>query len=327
MLVTRTFAALFTLALAGLGLGQTFQEYLKLRKQAGITQAVGIPSLETFVGKRTLEVQGTVKGTFSAGGRSVILVERTDGEPLHIQTDRPPDWLSGNEVEARLLIRAERDSELSEMRAWLIGAASEAEVAAIEAAARRKAEEAARKAKLVKAPPKPKNVSGKSWSLPASEVTPIYASFIKGRNPRLTDYEAYKIAAGIVGFSIQYGVDARLIMAMVMCESGFNPGAVSRAGAMGLGQLMPGTAKGMGVTNAYDSMQNLYATVRLVRGHLERYSKKTESDFEALVYALAAYNSGSGTVRRFNGPPPYRETQSYIRKVVATYQAFCGVRN
>src|SRR5206468_2837251 len=112
-------------------------------------------------------------------------------------------------------------------------------------------------------------VAHRSYSLPASEATPIYASFIRRRNSRLSPNQATRIAEGVIGFSLKYGVDARLIMAMVMVESGFNPSATSRTGAMGLGQLMPGTAAGMGVSNAYDSMDNLYGTVRLIRGHLD----------------------------------------------------------
>ena len=165
-----------------------------------------------------------------------------------------------------------------------------------------------------------------AWALPASEVTPYYASFIKGRNPRLSDAEAWRIAQGIVGFSIRYGVDARLIMAMVMVESGFNPSARSGAGAMGLGQLMPGTAQGMGVGNPYDSIDNLNGTVHLVRGHLVKYRRQTGNDFGALVLTLAAYNAGSGAVHKYRGIPPFAETQRYVRTVSALYFKFCGRR-
>src|SRR4026209_2206859 len=95
-------------ALALTAWAQPFEEYLKLRKKAGITLAVGIPALETFVGKRTMEVKGVVKGTISTGGTHTILLERTDGENIYVQADKLPDWLVGNEVPARLLIKAER---------------------------------------------------------------------------------------------------------------------------------------------------------------------------------------------------------------------------
>jgi hypothetical protein len=322
-MMLRVFTVLALAAVASASWAQTFAEYMKLRKQYGITQAVGIPALETFVGKRTMEVKGVVKGTITAAGKAIIFLDRGDGEAIHVQTASAPDWLQGNQVGARLLIRAERDSDVGELRAWLIGAATEEDVADVEAKLKPKPKPATSRSKTV-AVRKPSHTPAKEWSLPASQVTPIYAQFIKSRNGRLSDAEATKIATGIVGFSILYGVDARLIMAMVMAESGFNPSATSRAGAMGLGQLMPGTAKGMGLTNAYDSIQNLYATVRIVRGHLERYGKKVKEDFEALILALAAYNSGSGAVRRHNGVPPYQETQNYIRKVIGLYRAFTG---
>lgn len=314
----------FLLTVAAGAWGQSFSEYMTLRKRAGVSQAVGIPALEAFIGKRTLEVRGTIKGTFSANGRQVVMVDRGDGEYISVQATQVPDWLTNGHVTARLLIRAEREDENGELRAWLIGAGDDLEVSDYE---RKEAARLAKSAKprtLQAPPPKPKGTSGRDWSLPTDQVVPIYASFIKKQNPRLRDQEAWNIANGIVGFSIMYGVDARLIMAMVMAESRFNPSATSRAGAMGLGQLMPGTARGMGLTNAYDTTQNLYATVRIVRGHLERYGKKAENGFHALVLALAAYNSGSGNVRKYNGPPPFQETQNYIRKVIAYYRALTG---
>ena len=300
---------------------QPFEEYLKLRKKAGITLAVGIPALETFVGKRTMEVKGVVKGTISMGGGHTILLERSDGDYIYVQTEKLPDWLVGNATPARLLIKAERESEFADLKAQLIAASNEAEVAQYEA------REAAKYVKPAKVPTvaakKPANVSARDWNMAPSQALVEYAGFIKRQNKRLSDQEAYNIASGVIGYSIRYGVDARLIMAMVMAESNFNPNATSHAGAMGLGQLMPGTAKGLGVTNAYDTTQNLYGTVRMIKGHLERYGKQTGNNFDTLVLSLAAYNAGSGAVRRHGGVPPYRETQNYIRKVIAYYRAMC----
>jgi soluble lytic murein transglycosylase-like protein len=83
------------------------------------------------------------------------------------------------------------------------------------------------------------------------------------------------------------------------------------------------------VVDPYDPIQNLAGTVRLVRGHLERYWQQVGGDpntWEHVVLALAAYNAGSGAVRRHGGVPPYKETQSYIRKVIAVYKQLCGIR-
>src|SRR5687767_1113546 len=106
-----------------------------MRKRFGITQAVGVQALETLVGARILEIKGTVKGSMNVGGTTSLLVERTDGQSIIVQSENVPDWLNGNEVPARLLVRAERATELSEVRAKLIAVASEAEMATIDAAA------------------------------------------------------------------------------------------------------------------------------------------------------------------------------------------------
>lgn len=339
-MMRRLLAPVILLA-ATLAQGQSLDQYLALRKQYKITQAVGVPALETLVGSRVVEVQGKVKGVFEVQDKMALMLERTDGGTEIVDANAIPDWLKGNEVPARLIVKATRSHENGQLRCSLIGAAPEARIRSIEveaeekAAARRRLE--ASKASRSKTTPRNSSSSslygpigkggaraGKAWSLPAHEVTPVYAGFIKGRNPRLSDGEAYRIAEGIVGFSLKYGVDARLIMAMVLVESGFNPSATSRAGAMGLGQLMPGTAAGMGIGNPYDSMENLYGCVRIVRGHMDKYKKQTGDPYEGLVLALAAYNAGSGNVRRHGGVPPFKETQRYIQKVIGWYKTLSG---
>ncbi len=153
---------------------------------------------------------------------------------------------------------------------------------------------------------------------------PIYSDFIRGYNSRISQATADRIAETIIRQSIRFGVDARLVMALVMTESGFNPQAKSHAGARGLGQLMPGTARMLGVSNSYDTEQNLYGTVKLLRQHLDKYGKRTNDDFEALVLSLAAYNAGPGAVSRHGGVPPFRETQNYVRKVTERYRELIG---
>lgn len=323
----RTFAFLILL-LSVSAWGQSLDQYLALRKQYKITQAVGVPALETLIGTRIVEVQGTVKGVFQVGDKTSVMLERTDGGTEIIDANGIPDWLKGNEVPCRLIVSATRKSEYGQLRGNLIAAAPEARIKAIEDIEASKAEARRRllasRSKNGPSYSPPKGTPAKSWSLPASEVTPIYASFIKGRNGRLSNNEAYRIAEGVVGFSLKYGVDARLIMAMVMVESGFNPSARSHSGAMGLGQLMPGTAAGMGIGNPYDSVENLYGCVRIVRGHLDKYGKQTGDGFQSLILALAAYNAGSGSVRKYNGVPPYKETQRYVQKVIGWYRALSG---
>ncbi|MDM7460854.1 MAG: lytic transglycosylase domain-containing protein, partial [bacterium] len=158
---------------------------------------------------------------------------------------------------------------------------------------------------------------------------PEYAHFIRSRNPRLSQEQANQIAWAILRFSAHYGVDPRFIVAIVLVESGFNPDATSRKGAAGLGQLMPGTARGLGVVDPYDPIQNLHGTVKLVRGHLEKYWAQAgdPNGWEHVILALAAYNAGSGAVRKHGGVPPYRETQNYVRKVIRVYKQLCGIHD
>lgn len=112
-----------------------------------------------------------------------------------------------------------------------------------------------------------------------------------------------------------WNVDPSLIKAIIANESGFNANATSNVGAQGLMQLMPGTASGLGVTDAYDPAQNVWGGTRYIRGLLDRFGGNTE-------LAVAAYNAGPGAVEKYNGVPPYAETQNYVQNVLASFAKY-----
>jgi len=105
----------------------------------------------------------------------------------------------------------------------------------------------------------------------------------------------------------KYNVSPKLLAAVAKVESGYNPKAVSPAGAQGLMQLMPGTAKGLGVHNSFDPQQAINGAAKLLSGHLK--------EFKSLPLVLAAYNAGGGNVHKYGGIPPFAETQAYVPKV------------
>ena len=106
----------------------------------------------------------------------------------------------------------------------------------------------------------------------------------------------------------KYRVDESLVRAVIHAESAFNEKAVSRAGAQGLMQLMPATAKDLGVSDSLSAVQNIEGGTKYLAALLENYNGDT-------TLATAAYNAGPGAVSRYKGIPPYKETQAYVKRV------------
>jgi soluble lytic murein transglycosylase-like protein len=121
-------------------------------------------------------------------------------------------------------------------------------------------------------------------------------------------------AAMLDKVSIEEGLDPSLAKAVAKAESGFNPLAVSSAGAMGLMQLMPKTAQELGVKSILNPEENARGGVKYLKKLLNQFGKPEE--------AIAAYNAGPGAVDKYSGVPPYTETKRYVKKVLAYQQQY-----
>jgi len=142
-----------------------------------------------------------------------------------------------------------------------------------------------------------------------SSLASVISSYSSATTSTGTDYdEIIKRAAD------KYDVPEKLISSIIRQESNFNPSATSSAGASGLMQLMPGTAKYLGVTNSLDPEQNIMGGAKYISQMLSKFDGNIET-------ALAAYNAGPGAVKKYAGIPPYKETQNYVQKVMNYFQA------
>lgn len=124
----------------------------------------------------------------------------------------------------------------------------------------------------------------------------------------VTDSGKVKLSAIFKRAAKKYNISYDFLTAVAKAESDFNPKCVSSAGAKGIMQLMPYECKEFGVTDPYDPEQNIMASAKLLAAHL----KKFNGDF---TLAAAAYNAGSGAVKKYGGVPPYSETQNYVKKI------------
>ena len=159
-------------------------------------------------------------------------------------------------------------------------------------------------------------------AMPDDESSASFESLLSGaiaRPDAATEVPA-DLEGLIQGKAAQHGLDPDLLKAIIRNESAFNAKARSPVGAEGLMQLMPGTARGLGVTNSFDPEQNIDGGARYLKGLLKKYD-------QSVPLAVAAYNAGPGAVDRYGGIPPYAETSHYVKKVLQSYKAYDAQAN
>jgi len=142
-----------------------------------------------------------------------------------------------------------------------------------------------------------------------------YAKALRTINPKLPDAKARAYARSIMADAWRTHLDPRFIMSIVTVESRWRANAVSRVGARGLGQLMPGTAANLGV-NAWNASENLRGTSRYLKSLMDHFAGRPN----AVSLAIAGYNAGPKAVERYNGIPPYSETRNYVVRVLRVWK-------
>lgn len=325
--------------------------FLQVRRSLGtallpMAQMVAAQADPAEYGGRTFEVSAQVGGFVTADdSRTVLLSLGTLSLAVRMASGAGDStWLASGQT-VRALVRVEAgNTALSSPRLTLLAAAPETDVTALERRAATRTSLPSRGAPSLRAQGSARQWGSEAGQMASAAGVPdavpaglsararqIYAPYwqaVRNMNPRLAQRDVDKITSSILYFSDRNDVDPRLIMAMIICESGFDLHSTSRTGAAGLGQLMPGTARGLGVTDPYDPVQNIAASVHLLRGHLDTYGGAPAHagiiPLSQIALTMAAYNAGPGAVRRYHGVPPFRETQRYVAKVAALYQKMCG---
>lgn len=324
-------------------------EYLALRRARKLNPAVTLTAVEAnpsrYLGK-VVELRGSVNGVCVGESDVTFLLELADKRTLTLVA--PPAErgtahdMSGHKLRVLALVAETKDASLPVVP---IATAYDVEVTT--------REEMAAKAIKAKAPSRhgttrvpaepsrglvarqiPQVAGGISamaqrYLQPSALAAyPYYRNFILRQNHHLTDTEADEITVSILYFAPKYKVDPRLVVAMIIAESSFDPRSTSHKGAMGLAQLMPDEARAYHLSNPYSPIQNIGTAVTLLKLKLNMYKEAGVPDGmlteKQIQLTMAAYNAGSGAVRKYGGVPPYRETQGYVRRVLSLYRQLCS---
>lgn len=306
--------------LAGVAQAGSMEDYQALRAETPVitldTAATNLAhELATHAGD-VIELEGPIRVVRNDKHERQFMLQVTTGRLLTVALPAAdPDVTEGNIV--RVLARIPKESfTLSSLGLVKTGAETAATQApaALEVAVKPAKKQTAKLvAKSASTPVKKKATA--VAKKPAAPVQSIawYVQRIRQYNRGISAATAQKIASLVLGKGNKYGVDPRLVFALIAQESRFNPHAVSPVGARGLGQLMPGTAAQLGVSNPFDITQNIDGTVRYLATQLKRFGGDMRK-------ALAAYNAGPGNVAKYKGIPPFRETQNYVRVISTHYQ-------
>ncbi len=317
--------------------------YVKVRQSLKALPVGGISVLQQNVDAyrgKVVELTATVRGVSRVGDALIVVLQSADGASVCPRVEDNTSLHEQLGAQLRVLLRVSESNLVGVSDVRLIRAVHEADIARWEAEQAKKQQQQKPPARASSFRPLTSRFNtpvrtGQGTVITFEEwhraVYDAYARAISRFNPRLKPQQVEVITNSILAFSWYYRVDPRLVVAMVLAESGFRPDAVSRAGAMGLGQLMPGTARGLGVNNPFDPVQNLAGAIRLLHGHLNTYSRgrayrEGTVSWNDIILAMAAYNAGSGAVRKYGGVPPYRETQTYVKRVIELYKQLCGMK-
>jgi soluble lytic murein transglycosylase-like protein len=335
-------------------------QYLKLRRdtkfnrQLAYADVVANPAACTG---KVIELRGTVNGAIRRENAVAFMLTMPDRNAVLLNAPAADSRMVSEVTNQglRVLARVSQTNTGNVVPLEVLGVAYEAEVALKE----KEAEEAARVAAAAgprEEPPAPAvtqkrfasrggqpqmaasapELSGgeasalarQSLSGEALALYPIYRAFIQKQNRRLSETELDQITTAVLYFAAKHQVDPRLVCALIIAESNFNPRVTSHKGAMGLGQLMPYEAASHGIRNAYEPIDNIRACVNLMRQRLNKYSEGTPPHIltrKQVTLALASYNAGAGAVKKYGGVPPYKETQNYVKKILKMYDELCGI--